>query len=108
MVWMLLTIYLCKLVQRGWLDNIQNGNYLFRSVSWQVFATNGRISEIGPSKGDKESVEWTSCTHILIHASLGEELEEFKLSECPQAKQGMFKRQDLLDSDLSTGGYMPR
>ena len=69
--------------------------------------TNGQINEISRSGGDEEYAEQISCTHILVHASLGEELEELELPQCPQAKQGMFKRQDLLDSDLSARGYMP-
>lgn len=48
--------------------------------------TNGQINEISRSGGDEGYVEQISCTHILVHASLGEELEELELSQRPQTK----------------------
>ena len=65
------------------------------------------MGRICPS-GDKGFVGWAARTHILIHASLGKKLEKFEFSQSPQAKQGMLKRQDLLDRNLSARGYMPR
>lgn len=77
------TINLCKIFQSRWLDNIQNRNNLFHSVGWRKCMANGQISKIGPGE---EFVERRSPTYILIHASLGEELEELELSQRPQAK----------------------
>jgi len=81
--------------------------YSIRSGDGKYMA-NGQMGKIGPSGGDKEFVKLAPCTHILIHASLGKKLEKFELSQSPQAKQGMLKRQDLLDRNLSARGYMPR
>ena len=80
------TINLCKIFQRRWLGDIQNRNNLFHSVSWHKRMENGRMNKIGPSGENQEFVEWIPHTHILIHASLGEELEELELSQRPQAK----------------------
>ena len=81
--------------------------YSIRSVNKKYIA-NGPMGKICPSGGDKGFVERAACTHILIHASLGKKLEKFELSQSPQTKQGMLKRQDLLDRNLSARGYMPR
>jgi len=92
MRWVSRTIDLCKIFQGRWLDDIQNRDNLFHSVSWRECMTNEQMNKIGPSGEDPEFVERGSYTYILIHASLGEELEEFELSQRPQAKQGMFER----------------
>lgn len=48
----------------------------------------------------------TIAAHIFIYACLREEFQEFKLSECPQAKQSMLKRKNFFDGNLATSGLV--
>lgn len=40
---------------------------------------------------------------VFVKACLREEFEELQLSQGPQAEQGVIKRKDLFDGDLTTG-----
>src|SRR5882762_9592953 len=43
-------------------------------------------------------------TYIFADTGLAEELQQFELSQCAQAKHGMVKRCDLLDCNFATAG----
>ena len=49
-----------------------------------------------------------SETHVLIHTSLRKESQQLQFAQRAQAEQGMLEREDLLDRDLSSRGFVQR
>lgn len=46
------------------------------------------------------------CTYVLIDTCVREEFQELELTQCPKAKQSVFKRKNLLNGNLTSSGFV--